>query len=184
MGRAKLPFLCRLTALASRKDGVAAVEFAMLLPVLLLLYLGAFEASQAVSANRKVEAVAGTVGDLVSRSAAMDATRLSNIMSISAAILNPFPSTGLMMTVTTVKVDANGKATVDWSQANTGTGLRPGSAYTLPADLQVFTDTYLVFSTVSYPYKALFGYGGIFSNIAMGKTYSFRPRKTSEIPYD
>jgi Flp pilus assembly protein TadG len=184
MASGNLPFLSRLKAFASRKEGVAAVEFAMLLPVLLLLYLGAFEASQALSANRKVEAVADTVGDLVSRSTEMDATRLSNIMSISAAILNPFPGTGLVMTVTTVKVDANGKATVDWSQANTGPGLRAGSAYTLPTDLQVFTDTYLVFSTVSYPYKALFGYGGIFSNIAMGKTYSFRPRKTAEIPYD
>lgn len=175
--------LRRLNDLARDRRGLAAVEFALILPVLLVLYLGAFEGSQAISANRKVEAVADTVGDLVSRSSSMDATRLSNITSISAAILNPFTSDGLVMTVTTVRVDANGKATVDWSKASTGSGLAAGAAYVLPSDLQAFTDTYLVFSTVTYPYKALFGYGSMFGNIAMGKTYSFRPRKSSEIPF-
>ena len=175
--------LRRTRDFSTDRRGMAAVEFALLLPVLLILYLGAFEGSQAISANRKVEAVASTVGDLVSRSSSMDATRLSNITAISAAILNPFTTDGLVMTVTTVKVDATGKATVDWSKASTGSGLAAGSAYALPSDLKAFTDTYLVFSTVSYPYKALFSYGSMFGSIAMGKTYSFRPRKSSDIPF-
>ena len=168
---------------ARQKRGAVAVEFALLLPVLLILYLGAFEGSQALSANRKAESVSNTIGNLVSRSSSMDQTKLSNIMAISAAILNPFSTDGLVMTVTTVRVDANGKATVDWSKTNSGTPVKTGTAYVLPADLQAFNDTYLVFSTVAYPYKALFGYGGMIGNISMGKTSSFRPRKSSEIPF-
>ena len=166
-----------------QNKGVVAVEFAMILPLLLIFYLGAFEGSQALSANRKIEAIADTVGNLVSRSTAMDTTRLTNIMAISKAILAPFSNTGLVMTVTTVRVDVNGKATVDWSKASTGTGLAAGSAYTLPADLRGFTDTYFVFSTASYPYKALLGYGGMIPSMTMAETTSFRPRKSSEIPF-
>ena len=77
-----------------QNKGVVAVEFAMILPLLLIFYLGAFEGSQALSANRKVEAIADTVGNLVSRSTAMDTTRLNNIMAISKAILAPFANTG------------------------------------------------------------------------------------------
>jgi Flp pilus assembly protein TadG len=165
------------------RRGAAAVEFAFILPILLIFYLGTYEGSQAISANRKVEAVANTVGDLVSRSSTMDATRLANITDIAGAILSPFSADGLTMVVTTVRVDATGKATVDWSKASRGSALAAGSAYALPADLKAFTDTYLVFSTVRYDYKTLFSFRNMIPDMTMGKTSSFRPRKSSEIPW-
>ena len=165
------------------RRGAAAVEFAFILPILLIFYLGTFEGSQAISANRKVEAVANTVGDLVARSSTMNATRLANITDIAAAILSPFPVDGLGMTVTAVRVNAAGKATVDWSRATKGTALAAGSTYTLPSDLKAFTDTYLVFSSVTYSYKTMFSFGDMIPDMTMGTTYSFRPRKSAEIPW-
>lgn len=154
-----------------------------MLPFLLLLYLCAFDGSQAVSASNKVEAVADTVGDLVARSTTMNATRLANIMAISGAILAPLSLDGLVISVAAVRVDSAGKATVDWSKDNAGAGLAKGTPFALPGELQGLGDTYFIVATVTYPYHALISYGGVIDRIEMGKTYSFRPRKSAEIPF-
>ena len=53
--------------LASDERGVAAVEFALILPFLLLLFLGTIEASSLITVDRRVNVISGTVGDLVAR---------------------------------------------------------------------------------------------------------------------
>ena len=44
----------RLSSLAGDQRGVSAVEFALLLPLMLALYLGVVEVSQGIGADRKV----------------------------------------------------------------------------------------------------------------------------------
>ncbi|MBI4046560.1 MAG: pilus assembly protein, partial [Devosia nanyangense] len=52
-----------IARLARSGDGAAAVEFALILPILLLLYIGSIEASQLIITDRRVTTVAGTLGD-------------------------------------------------------------------------------------------------------------------------
>ena len=56
----------RLWRLIGDERGVSAVEFALLLPLMLTLYLGAVEVSQGIRADRKVTLTARTIVDLVS----------------------------------------------------------------------------------------------------------------------
>ena len=51
----------KLGGLAGDERGVSAIEFAMMLPLMLTLYLGAVELSQGVGAERKVTLTARTV---------------------------------------------------------------------------------------------------------------------------
>ncbi|MEF2552437.1 TadE/TadG family type IV pilus assembly protein [Aurantimonas sp. A2-1-M11] len=174
----------RLSAFWANRRGVAALEFAIILPGLLLIYLGGFEASKALEASRKVESTAETVGNLVARNRTMTSIGLQNIYDISAAIMVPFPTEGLTMIVTTVSVDATGKGTVDWSRANTGPALNPGDPYTVPPELVFDAATYLVVVTVSYPYNPVMDYGGFFGGTKMTKEYTFRPRISKSIVWD
>ena len=64
----------------------------MILPVMLMLYLGTYEGSQAIIAKRKVDTAAETVGGIVARSPEMDATRLKNVMLVSDAIVGSLDS--------------------------------------------------------------------------------------------
>jgi Flp pilus assembly protein TadG len=177
----------RFTRLLSRfrKDrrGIAAVEFAMILPVMLTFYLGTFEGSNAIIAKRKVDNAAETVGGIVARSGQMDATRMANALMISEAIIGSDDASAMTLTVTAVKVDSKGKATVHWSRKGKSAGFAVGAPFTLSGELKGLNDAYFIVATATYDFKPMFSYGGMIDSMRFERTFSFRPRKGSEIPW-
>ena len=105
------------------KRGVAAVEFAFILPAMLLIYIGSAEVSQAVACYRLVELTNTTVVNIISQYVTIsESTQLPDIFAASQDVLAPYPSAGALIVVSGIKIDANGIATVDWSESNTGAG--------------------------------------------------------------
>src|ERR1700724_2712683 len=147
----------RLAALAFDRRGAAAVEFAALLPFMLLLYIGGVEVSQGVSADRKVTLTSRTVADLASRASTIDDPAMSSILSAASAVIAPYDTTKLTVTVSQVKIDAQGNATVAWSDAYNGTARSKGQSVTVPAALAV-PNTDLIWGEANYAYKPSLGY--------------------------
>ncbi|WP_062015185.1 TadE/TadG family type IV pilus assembly protein [Aureimonas sp. AU4] len=164
------------------RRAVAAVEFALILPVMLVFYLGTAELTQFLNADAKVAATADTVGNLVTRVKTIDTTSMNNIFAISSAVMNPFAIAPLAIKVTAVRVDANGKGTVHWSKVSgSATPDAAGATFTIPTGLSGFTDSYFVVSTATYAYRPVIGYGGIIGPVTLEKTALYRPRKSSEV---
>jgi Flp pilus assembly protein TadG len=147
----------RIGNLAKDERGVSAVEFAMLLPLMLSLYLGAVEVSQGIAADRKVTLTARTVADLVSQVTSVNNSDMTNSLNAASAVMSPYPSGNLKVVVTSVKIDAQGKATVAWSDTLHGTARAKGATVTLPAALNV-PNSSLIWSEVEYTYKPVIGY--------------------------
>lgn len=142
-----------------RRDerGLSAVEFALLLPLMLALYLGSIEISQGISADRKVTLTTRTVADLVSQVSSVNNSDMQNSLNAAATVMAPFSTTNLKVVVTSIKVDASGKATVDWSDTLNGTARSKGSSVTLPTALNIANSS-LILSEVQYAYKPTIGY--------------------------
>ena len=147
----------RLGQFRRDQGGVSAVEFAMLLPLMLALYLGTAEISQGISADRKVTLTTRTVADLVSQVASINNADMTNSLNAASTVMAPFGSSNLKVTVTSVTIDGTGKATVAWSDTFQGTAHATGSTVTLPAALNV-ANTSLIWSEVQYAYKPTIGY--------------------------
>jgi Flp pilus assembly protein TadG len=96
-------------------DGVSAVEFGLIAPLMVSLYLGCVEISDGVSAQRKVTLVASTIANLTAQSTTLSTTDVSNILDASTAIIYPYSSSTLKMTISGIAIDANKNATVKWS---------------------------------------------------------------------
>src|SRR4051794_370448 len=146
--------LRRLAQFIRDRRGVSAVEFALLLPLMLSLYLGGFEVSQAVSISRKVTLVSRSVTDLIARDSdtSVSNTESSNALDAATAVVAPFSSSKLKTIVSQVKIDANGRATVDWSDARNPSARSAGQVVSLPAGL-VIPNTWLIWGEASYDYK-------------------------------
>ena len=62
---------------------------------------------------------------------------MTNSLNAASAVMAPFPISNLKVTVSSVTIDATGKATVAWSDTLNGTARAVGSTVTLPTALNV-----------------------------------------------
>jgi Flp pilus assembly protein TadG len=150
-----------LTLIANRfargTCGLAAVEFALLLPVMVLLYVGTVEVVPLISADRRVALTASTVANVTTQYASISAsTTMPDILNASADVLAPYSSSNAIVVVSLVTIDATGHATVTWSQSlPSGSGRTLGQSVTLPSGLDV-PNTSLVWGETTYAYTPVF----------------------------
>ena len=154
-----------LSGLARDRRGSSAVEFALIAPLLIGLYIGCVEISDGVAADRKVTLTAGALANLASQVQTIDATAMTNIMNAATAVIAPYSAGNLTTTLTCIKIDAAKNATVAWSETVGGTAHTKGSTIVIPTDLAIPSSS-LVFSEVTYLYKPVTGYIPAWSHIA------------------
>jgi Flp pilus assembly protein TadG len=147
----------RLRGFARDERGISAVEFAMLLPLMITLYLGGVEVSQGVSIDRKVTLVARSVSDLVAQATSVNSTDMTNILNAASAVVAPYSDTKLKITVSSVVIDNAGVAKVAWSKTKNGTARAVNSNVSLPAALNV-ANTSLIWAEAQYAYTPSIGY--------------------------
>lgn len=163
---------------------VAAVEFAIVLPFMLLLFVGGVELANALAISVKVSQTAHTVADLVSRNACVTDSALSTMLGASSVTIAPYSAGSATVTVSEVSTDANGKATVTWSKALNGTSRPVGQPVTLPSALGTPSpaNISLVLGEVTFQYTPNLGY--TFSGtIPIAESYYLFPRVSSVVQY-
>jgi Flp pilus assembly protein TadG len=161
--------------------GIAATEFAVIVPVMLVMFFGMVEFSSGVAVDRKVTLMARTLSDLTSQSISVDGTALNNFFAASTGIMTPYSPTPTKSTITELWVDPSTlKARVQWSQ---GTAPRAtSSTVTIPTALAV-GGTYLIFSEVSYLYKPTIGYVMAKAGVNLSDVAYMRPRQATCVIY-
>ena len=137
------------------RRGVSAVEFALLAPLMITLYVGCAEVSDGVGADRKVSLTAAALANLSSQVTTISTSDMTNILDASSAIIAPYSTTQLTITLSCINIDANKNATVKWSVTRGGTA-RSGSI-TIPSALAV-ANSQLLFGEASYQYRPTVGY--------------------------
>ena len=168
---------------ALRRDcrGLAAVEFALVIPLMLVMFFGTNEFSTGVAVDRKVTLMARTLSDLTSQNLTVTDTQFTNFFNASKAIMTPYATTPVLATITELYVDSSTLvARVQWSK---GSAPRTaGTTVAIPTALQV-GGTYLIYSEVSYIYTPNIGY--VLKTSINLKDYTFtRPRQSTCVMYN
>src|SRR5262245_42600749 len=179
MKLSRLRLVSELARLGRDQRGVSAVEFAMLLPLMITLYLGTVEVSQGIGVDRKVTLTTRTVADLASQVSSINNADMTNMLNATAAVIAPFDQSRLRVVVSAVKIDANGAATVTWSDTLNGTRRSVGSSVTLPGALNV-ANTTLIWSEVQYAYTPTIGYV-ITGTLNLSDQIWMRPRLSDSV---
>jgi Flp pilus assembly protein TadG len=161
--------------LSGDTSGLAAIEFAMIVPLMLVLFFGTVEFSSAVAVDRKVTLMARTLSDLTSQNVSVTSTQLTNIFNASTGIMTPYPSTPVNARIVEFYVDANLVVRQIWS-ATSGTTPPTGSV-TVPTALKI-AGTYLIYSEVAYNYVPFVGYVMAKTGINLNDYTFTRPRQS------
>ena len=147
----------RLARFGLDQRGVSAVEFALLSPLMIGLYLGCAELSQGIAVDRKVTLTAGAMANLSAQVTTISSTDMTDILRASSAIMAPYPTSTLQVTLSCLNIDNTSTVKVKWSATQGGTARTAGSSVTIPSALKV-ANTQLLFSEVSYSYTPAVGH--------------------------
>lgn len=168
--------------------GVAAIEFAMIMPVLTVIFLGSYDGGRAIAVYMKVRSATYTLDAITNQYTTIQSSDMQAIVGATSVVLAPYSSTPVVVVISQIKINTGGKATVSWSYALNGTALAQGSTVTIPAGLVASGNTcgtypcYLIFGQVSYTYTPLFGFFGS-GGITLADSLYVTPRSSACIFY-
>lgn len=182
--------------LVSHRGGIAAVEFALIAPLLFCMYFLTLEASQAIVTDKKVARIGSMVADLITQQATIAKSELDAIMQIGNSIIQPYGRSNPKIIVTAIEItpDPGSKVQVSWSrklvEGVASADAAKGSITTVPTSLNV-KGSFLIRVESSLGYKPLItwtatqkqslGLFAAFDNINMTETYYLRPRMSSTV---
>lgn len=162
--------------------GISAIEFAIIFPILISLYIGVAELTQGLTIDRKVTQISSSVADLVSQEKVMNAGEISDIYKAAEQIVLPYNKSPLVIVVSSVVTDGNGNSTIEWSNSSpAGYARSSGSPISLPNGLNE-ANTGVVMSEVKYDYTSNLG-KFITGTIVLEDQFFLRPRNSLTVAW-
>ncbi|HEX2561532.1 MAG TPA: TadE/TadG family type IV pilus assembly protein [Phenylobacterium sp.] len=173
----------RLTSFTRDRRGVAAVEFALIAPLMIALYFGLAELTMGLMAERRSSHLASMAADLVAQDAQTDEATLDQVLATGPTIMEPFPAApaDLKVRISSVVSDEDGEVTVDWSRATSGFSIRTkgSSVENLPEDL-LGENEGLILAEVEYKHTPVIGYV-IDETMTFKQRFFLRPRQAAQV---
>ena len=167
------------------KDGVAAIEFAIIAPAMVFMYLGLAELSLLVSADRNVSHASAVTADLSTQATTMTEDDLEDIFDASLAVLGTNYDNAMRFSIDirSLSVDADDNIQeIGYAKLGNGFGSKvdPEPIKTNSPALLNQTSG-LVVTRVMYEYHSP-------SNRYVGtpilkETFMLKPRKSSTVPF-
>ncbi|MBK8455727.1 MAG: pilus assembly protein [Phyllobacteriaceae bacterium] len=176
------------------RRGAAAIEFAFVAPVLLVLYMMTMEVSQAIDTNKKVSRIASLTADLVTQEQDIIKSEIDAIMTLSEAVVAPYNRSKPTVEIDAISIDATSKATIAWSRKYVNgvasDHIAKGTIVTgIPAKL-ILPSTFLIRSHGKLTYTPLVSWMATSTpgswttsttSIEMDEVYFLRPRIASTV---
>lgn len=161
------------------KDGLAAVEFAMLAPVMVAMFLGSIELTDSLACKQKVTGMAATAADLVAQETSVSTTDINNVFSAINSIVYPYPVSGLKIVITSLSYSTATTGKVVWSDAQNATARTVNSTVTVPSGV-ITSGGSVILVEVTYPYTSTLA-KYLASTTNMTSTFYARPRRSTSV---
>jgi Flp pilus assembly protein TadG len=154
----------RLGRFAADEQGVAAVEFAAVLPVVLLLLLGCLEVPRFVLTYQKLARTSHSVADLVSQAdEPMTNPQMQDVFRAAKMIMAPNDIVGAGKVIVSSINNPTGTVSITWQQSsgslgvNSKLGIAGKTNPPLPAGLSPTTGDEVLVAEVFYTYTPVIG---------------------------
>lgn len=182
-----LPLRRLLSRFGRAERGIAAVEFALILPTMLLLYIGMAQVTFALNVDRKVTVLSRTVADLVGRTASLTPAQMEDVVDAALTVLAPFDSSDVSIVLSSAMVVMNSddelEAEVCWSFEDNGTARTVGETMSVPPGYDA-EGTSFILAEVSMPFTPVLTIEKIFTTINLSDTSAWPVRNASQVIYN
>lgn len=181
-------FTRKFLAFKQETKGVAAIEFALIFPLMVAMYFGVAEICDNLEAKRKVENVANMAGQLVSQATVADDAYLTNVFKASSMAFEPYDSATLKVAVTAIqRIQDNNNEwhnKVVWSKGNAAHGVGYGKNDIIDPPTGLLNDGLgIIMTEVEYKHTSVFSYY-FTGSMTFSKTFWSHPRYVPAIPFE
>jgi Flp pilus assembly protein TadG len=159
--------------------GLAAIEFALIIPVMLFTFFGIAEVANYILAARKVANVASSAADLITQDTVISDDEMADVMGALDVVLRPFDPDEAQIRITSVIADEDGETTVAWSDARNTGAYSEGSPIDMPEDI-VPNGQGVIMTEVSFTYRTLFGMY-LTDGMTVSDTFYLKPRRSTTV---
>lgn len=163
------------------KDGLAAVEFALLAPVMLLMFFGTVELSAALDCRARVNNVASTAADLVAQETSVSSSDMANVFAALNSIIYPYSTTPARIVISSLTYNTSTTGKVAWSDAQNATARTVGSSVTVPTGLMSSGGS-VILAEITYTYSSPTTQF-LTSAITMTNTFYAHPRRSATVTH-
>lgn len=175
--RAPCPKRRSLGTLIASVRAVAAVEFALVSPLLILLYIGGFQLMDVISAYRKVTVTVRTLADLTSQNEKITLAEADAILNGARQVMTPYSTADSTLVFAELSVDKNGTAHMVWTWPSNA-GISAEDVH-LPPTLAV-PNTHVIFSRIIFRYTPVVG-GSLIGPITLSDQIFMNPRRSPSV---
>lgn len=168
------------TRFREAQSGAGALEFACVVPVLLMLYVGAFETTLGMSASKRTSRAAGAIADLVTQRDSTTPAQLATMTHVAESIFAPYTPNNMKLKISGIRIDGKGVPRIEWSWQKGGSPpyaknstasvkqeLKTPGSFLVHAELQVDQDIGQIFSNF---------FPGTSGTITISRDFYFRQR--------
>ncbi len=146
----------RLRDFSKARAGLAALEFAILLPMMVLLLFGSVDLIDALGANRRAENVAASLADVVARDTEITDDELTGLWAAIGVLMVPDDPDDVKARITSVEIEDATTARIVWSEGRGMSGLTAGGTIDLP-DAMMIAGTSVIFAETELHYESPLG---------------------------
>lgn len=161
------------------QKGVSAVEFALIAPVLVFVYLSCVEVSLMMGADRRVTATASTLGDLTARLGSVTNEDLTELYDAAVIMMQPYAASQTRMRITSIVDDGDGQKRVGWSEGHNIPPRVAGALIEVPGGL-VQQPGSVILTEVEFDYSSKIGFM-IKTDVELADRFYLRPRRVQKI---
>jgi TadE-like protein len=131
------------------RRGLAALEFALTAPMMILVLFGSIEVTELLATNRRSQNTAASIADVVSRDTVITDEEISDLWTAANTLMYPNSAGPLKMRVSSVRIVDATTAEVLWSDGHNGLSpLAEGSPVVLPAGMMIPNTSVIMAETV------------------------------------
>lgn len=147
-----------LRRFARATGGLAALEFAILLPMMVFVLFGSVDLIDMLGANKRAQNVAASISDVVARDTEITNSEVTGLWAAVNVLMFPDSGANMQIRVTSISITSSTQAKVVWSEGHGGYAARQAnSAVTLPSAMMQ-TGTSIIMTETIYPYTPPLGF--------------------------
>lgn len=129
--------------------GLAALEFAILVPMMVLLLFGSVDVIDMLNANRRAQNVAASLSDVIARDTEVSTQEVNGLWTAAEVLLFPSNPGDMQMRISSISIESATTARVVWSEGHGGMAPRTNnSTITLPAAMMQSGTSVILTETV------------------------------------